>query len=138
MKKQLAHVEEFHKAFNCPVRQSPTLIPIDEAVLRYDLMREENDEYMHAINTNDLVEVADALGDQLYILCGTIISHGMQDIIEKVFEEIQTSNMSKLDDNGQPIINGQNGVFDESRPLGKVIKSSNFRQPNLAPIIAGK
>ena len=56
-------------------------------------MAEENQEYLQAAKNNDLVEVADALGDMLYILCGTIIEHGMQDKIEEVFDEIQKSNL---------------------------------------------
>ncbi|MDA9317984.1 nucleoside triphosphate pyrophosphohydrolase family protein, partial [Flavobacteriaceae bacterium] len=56
-----------------------------------------------AAKNNDLIEVADALGDMLYILCGTIIEHGMQDKIEEVFDEIQKSNLSKLGENGKPI-----------------------------------
>ena len=80
--------------------------------LRFDLMKEENEEYLEAANNNDMVEVADALGDMLYILCGTIIEHGMQHKIEAVFEEIQRSNMSKLGEDGQPIY----------REDGKVLK----------------
>ena len=76
-------------------------------------MAEENEEYLEAAQKGDLVEVADALGDMLYILCGTILKHGLQDKIEEVFQEIQRSNMSKLDENGKPIY----------REDGKVLKS---------------
>ena len=55
----------------------------------------------------------------------------MQHVIEKAFDEVQDSNMSKLDDEGLPIINGENGVWDESRPKGKILKSKNFFEPNL-------
>jgi len=72
--------------------------------LRFNLMKEENEEYLEAAKNNDMVEVADALGDMLYILCGTIIEHGMQHKIEAVFEEIQRSNMSKLGGDGQAYI----------------------------------
>ena len=72
-----------------------------------------------------IVEVADALGDMLYILCGTIIEHGMQDKIETVFEEIQRSNMSKLGDDGQPIY----------REDGKVLKGPNYFKPNIKDIL---
>jgi predicted HAD superfamily Cof-like phosphohydrolase len=68
-----------------------------------------------------LVEVADALGDMLYILCGTILTHGMQHIIEDVFAEIQDSNMSKLGLDGKPIY----------REDGKVMKGPNYRRPDL-------
>jgi predicted HAD superfamily Cof-like phosphohydrolase len=84
-------------------------------------MAEENEEYLEAANNNDLVEVADALGDMLYILCGTILTHGMQHIIEDVFAEIQDSNMSKLDVDGKPIY----------REDGKVMKGPNYRRPDL-------
>ena len=84
-------------------------------------MDEENKEYKIAAKNNDIVEVADALGDMLYILCGTIITHGMQNIIDDVFDEIQKSNMSKLDNEGKPIY----------RDDGKVLKGPNYFKPNI-------
>jgi predicted HAD superfamily Cof-like phosphohydrolase len=131
MQKQLVQVREFQVAFGQNVEPSPTLVDSKKAHLRYDLGKEELDEYLEACVEEDLVGIADSLTDQLYILCGTILEHGMQHIIEDCFTEVQNSNMSKLDDNGRPIINGENGVFDESRPLGKILKSKNFREPNL-------
>jgi predicted HAD superfamily Cof-like phosphohydrolase len=99
----------------------------DEKIkLRFNLMAEENQEYLEAANNNDLVEVADALGDMLYILCGTIIEHGMQDKIEEVFDEIQRSNMSKLGNDGNPIY----------REDGKVMKGPNYFKPNISKIIS--
>ena len=83
-------------------------------------MDEENKEYLEAAKNNDLIEVADALGDMLYILCGTIIEHGMQNLIEDVFDEIQKSNMSKLGSDGNPIY----------REDGKVLKGPNYFKPN--------
>jgi predicted HAD superfamily Cof-like phosphohydrolase len=88
-------------------------------------MAEENSEYIEAANNGDLVEVADALGDMLYILCGTIIEHGLQDKIEDVFNEIQRSNMSKLGEDGQPIF----------REDGKVLKGPNYFKPNISKIL---
>ena len=88
-------------------------------------MKEENQEYFEAAQSNDLVEVADALGDMLYILCGTIIEHGMQDKIEAVFNEIQRSNMSKLGADGQPIY----------REDGKVLKGPHYFKPNIKSIL---
>ena len=88
-------------------------------------MKEENEEYLEATLNNDIVEVADALGDMLYVLCGTMIEHGMQDLMEEVFEEIHRSNMSKLDENGNPIY----------REDGKVIKGPNFSKPNIEKIL---
>lgn len=131
MQKQLAQVATFQRAFGQNVETQPTLISEDRASLRFELMKEENEEYLQGCLEHDLVEVADALGDMLYILCGTILEHGMQNIIEDCFTEIQNSNMSKLDENGKPIINGENGVLDLTRPLGKVLKSKNFQPPNL-------
>lgn len=66
-------------------------------------MDEENKEYFEACEKEDLVGIADALGDKLYILCGTILKHGLQHKIEEVFAEIQRSNMSKLGEDGKPI-----------------------------------
>lgn len=84
-------------------------------------MAEENDEYLEAAKAGDMVEIADALGDQLYILCGTILRHGMQDVIESVFKEIQASNMSKLGADGNPIY----------REDGKVLKGPNYFKPDI-------
>ncbi|WP_073193118.1 pyrophosphohydrolase domain-containing protein [Psychroflexus salarius] len=122
MKKPLNAVKKFHKSFGLTINETPKAsLGNDINLLRYKLMREENEEYLEAAQNNDLVEVADALGDMLYILCGTMISHGMQDKIEAVFDEIQRSNMSKLDENGKPIY----------REDGKVLKGSNYFKPNL-------
>ena len=88
-------------------------------------MKEENEEYLEAANNNDIVEVADALGDMLYILCGTIIEHGMQNKIDEIFNEIQNSNMSKLGEDGNPIY----------RKDGKVLKGPNYFKPNIRQIL---
>ena len=105
MKNKIAAVHEFHTAFGLGIKENPTA-DLGEAknLLRYKLMREENEEYLEAANEGDLVEVADALGDMLYILCGTILEHGMQYKIEEVFNEIQRSNMSKLGADGKPLV----------------------------------
>ena len=100
-------------------------LPKTKNELRFNLMKEENEEYLEAANAGDLVEVADALGDMLYILCGTIIEHGMQDKIEEVFNEIQRSNMSKLGADGKPIY----------REDGKVLKGPNYFKPNIKAIL---
>ena len=125
MKKQLDSVAAFHKAFKQEDGKWPQNISKDEAVLRHKLMAEENDEYLDACHTNSLVEIADALGDQLYILCGTILKHGMQHIIEEVFDEIQASNMSKLGPDGNPIF----------REDGKILKGPLFHKPDLSKFI---
>ncbi|WP_233883847.1 nucleoside triphosphate pyrophosphohydrolase family protein [Tenacibaculum piscium] len=126
MKNKLKAVQEFHEAFKINIQNKPTIaISEDRKKLRFELMKEENEEYLEACKNNDLVEVADALGDMLYILCGTIIEHGMQDKIEAVFNEIQRSNMSKLDENGEPIY----------REDGKVLKGKNYFKPNIKEIL---
>lgn len=128
MKKQLNHVEKFHDTFGIPNEYTPkATISNDLIDLRFKLMAEENEEYLEAAKNGDLVEVADALGDMMYILCGTILSHGMQHKIEEVFEEIQRSNMSKLGEDGKPIY----------REDGKVLKGPNYFKPNIAKIIEG-
>ncbi len=126
MKNKISAVTAFHKAFRLIVNNTPT-VEIDEATmwLRFSLMDEENKEYLAAMENKDLIEVADALGDMLYILCGTIITHGMQDVIDKVFEEIQQSNMSKLGNDGKPIY----------REDGKVLKGPNYFRPDIAKIL---
>jgi len=122
----ISKVEIFHNAFGIQNSALPTTELSDlEKELRYNLMREENEEYLEAARKNDLVEIADALGDQLYILCGTILKHGLQDKIAEVFEEIQRSNMSKLDVNGKPIY----------REDGKVLKSELYFRPDIGRIL---
>lgn len=124
----IGHVQTFHESFGIKNNTSPTLLEDENAhLLRYKLMREENEEYLEACQKGDLVEVADALGDQLYILCGTLLRHGLQDKIIAIFEEIQRSNMSKLDANGKPIY----------REDGKVMKSELYFRPNIAAILKG-
>ncbi len=122
----IRYVEEFHDAFGLPVRKSPTgQLSDQELELRFNLMKEENEEYLEAARNGDIVEIADALGDMLYILCGTINAHGLQDKIGEVFEEIQRSNMSKLDADGKPIY----------RAEGKVLKSDRYFRPDIASVL---
>jgi predicted HAD superfamily Cof-like phosphohydrolase len=122
------HVRTFHEAFRLPVRTVPTSeLTEKEILLRFNLMKEENEEYLEAAQRGDIVEIADALGDMLYILCGTINAHGLQEKIAEVFEEIQRSNMSKLDENGEPIY----------REDGKVMKSSRYFRPDIHKVLFG-
>ncbi len=126
MKNKIEAVKAFHTAFKIGYRETPkAALGADKNMLRYKLMREENEEYLEAAKDNDLVEVADALGDMLYILCGTIIEHGLQHKIEEVFDEIQRSNMSKLGDDGEPIY----------REDGKVLKGPNYFKPHIEAIL---
>jgi predicted HAD superfamily Cof-like phosphohydrolase len=126
MKNKIEAVKAFHTAFKLGHRETPKAdLGKSKNLLRFNLMKEENEEYLEAANNNDLVEVADALGDMLYILCGTIIEHGMQHKIEEVFDEIQRSNMSKLGENGEPVY----------REDGKVLKGPNYFKPNIEAIL---
>jgi len=123
----IGKVQEFHEVFGLDHNVPPSAhIGEDKIALRHRLMAEENDEYLEAARNNDLTLVADALGDKLYILCGTIISHGLQHKIVEVFEEIHRSNMSKLDASGKPI----------RREDGKVMKSELYFPPDIAGILS--
>jgi len=126
MKNKLNDVQKFMEVFELGYQKQPTSkIPLNKILLRFDLMKEENEEYLEAAKNDDLVEIADALGDMLYILLGTVLEHGLQDKIEAVFNEIQRSNMSKLDTNGKPIY----------REDGKVLKGSNYCKPKIKEIL---
>ena len=126
MNDKINSVKEFHKVFNLDFLEVPKAnIGHEKNKLRFNLMKEENEEYLNAANNNDLIEVADALGDMLYILCGTIIEHGFQYKIDEIFDEIQNSNMSKLGRDGKPIY----------REDGKVLKGPNYFKPNIEKIL---
>jgi len=122
----IEQVKEFADTFNIEYSDDMNA-NIDESIidLRFRLMQEENQEYLEAAKNKDIVEIADALGDILYILCGTILAHGLQHKIVEVFNEIQRSNMSKLDVNGKP-------VFRED---GKILKGPNYFQPKIKEIL---
>ena len=126
MQKQLTAVRIFHKTYGLGVSEEMNAdLGNLKNELRFNLMKEENEEYLEAVQNNDIVEIADALGDMLYILCGTILEHGLQHKIEEVFDEIQRSNMSKLGEDGKPIY----------REDGKVIKGPNYFKPNFSDIL---
>lgn len=112
--------------FLVPMLKEFGLISKDRYELRHRLMEEENNEYLEACKNGDLVEVADAIGDQMFILMGTAVEHGMPQILfDRIFNEIKDSNYSKLDDNKEPIF----------REDGKIMKSKNYFKPRLKGII---
>lgn len=119
-------VKEFHEVFRLQFHEKPHA-ELDEKIitLRHKLMAEENDEYLDACRQKDINLIADALGDKLYILFGTIIAHGLQHKIEEVFDEIHRSNMSKLDKNKQPIY----------REDGKIMKSELYFTPDIRQVL---
>ena len=126
MQKQLKAVRLFHETYGLGVSEEMKAdLGTLKNELRYNLMKEENEEYLEAVQNNDIVEIADALGDMLYILCGTILEHGLQHKIEEAFDEIQRSNMSKLGEDGKPI----------HREDGKVMKGPNYFKPNFEKIL---
>ena len=125
MKDLVAKVHEFHKAFGVRIEYSPTLPDSKTMRLRYDLAKEELDEFMDACQTEDHVKIFDALVDQLYILIGTAHAFGMADALVAGFNEVHRSNMTKLDASGKPVY----------REDGKVIKSELFEAPDLNKVL---
>jgi predicted HAD superfamily Cof-like phosphohydrolase len=126
MKDVLDKVKEFHEVFGLNYSETPVVEVGQRTIeLRHRLMQEENDEYLEAAMQGNLTLIADALGDKLYILCGTIIAHGLQHKITDVFNEIHRSNMSKLDENGKPIY----------REDGKIMKSKNYFIPDIKSVL---
>ncbi len=113
----------FMKTFGQEIKNLPSLSSDKINKLRYDLIKEELNELKEAMDKRDILEVADALTDILYVTYGAGHAFGIN--LDKCFEEVQNSNMSKLDKNGKPI-------FDKT---GKVMKGPNYFKPNLAKFI---
>jgi len=93
--KTLSAVAEFHKTFQHPILEAPTIPSADRCNLRVALIAEELKELQEAIDNNDIVEVADALCDIQYVLSGAVLEFGLKDKFNALFEEVQRSNMSK-------------------------------------------
>lgn len=125
MKKQIEHVRKFHEVYEAPIENHPTIPAKDRCELRFKLMQEELMEFKEAYEAGDIVEVADSLTDLAYVLFGSVLEFGLQEKFEAFFEEVQRSNLSKLDANGQPI----------KREDGKILKGPNFFLPNLKGIL---
>ena len=125
MQDQITMVKEFMQLFNQAINKSPRNLSPQEYMMRFKIQDEENTEYLEACASSDLVGIADALGDELYVLLGTILRHGMQDVIEKVFVEIHRSNLSKLDADGKP----------RYREDGKVLKGQRYFKPDRNAIL---
>jgi predicted HAD superfamily Cof-like phosphohydrolase len=128
MENKLKLVKEFIKVFEDHINEEPSLIPQKAYELRYKLLKEENEKYLKACEKGDLVQILDAVTDMLYVLYGTIIAHGFENVIDKSFEEIHESNMSKLGEDGKPI----------KRLDGKIIKGPNYFPPNLSKFVKQK
>jgi len=113
----------FMKTFGQEVKSKPSISTDKINKLRIDLIKEELEELTEALNNKDLLEVADALTDILYVTYGAGHAFGID--LDKCFEEVQNSNMSKLDQNGKPI-------YNES---GKVMKGPNYFKPDLSKFV---
>lgn len=116
-------VREFHEKFEIPIAEKPCLLSEERQRLREDLINEELIEYEMAASKKDLVEIADALGDLLYVVFGAAIEHGLD--MKVIVDEIHFSNLSKLGADGKPFY----------RDDGKILKGPNYRPPNLRSII---
>ena len=126
MKKQLEQLLEFHERFACHIETTPTAsLPEGVSDVRTRLIQEELDEYRQALAVGDIVKIGDALSDLLYVVLGTYVAHGLQDVAGPMFDEIHRSNMSKLDDSGKPIL----------RADDKILKPEQWSPPDLGPII---
>ena len=117
-------VGTFMKTFGQEVKTKPSFSSDKINRLRIDLIKEELDELQEAMENNDLLEVADALTDILYVTYGAGHAFGID--LDKCFDEVQNSNMSKLGENGEPI-------YNES---GKVMKGPNYFKPDLSKFIS--
>jgi len=139
--KMIDDVTKFHETYNVPILDSPQFPSEVRMLLRQDIIEEEIDELYDAMgclrdeiasvygldkDQADIVEVADAIADAIYVLIGTALEFGIP--LEKVWNEVHRSNMSKLDDDGNPVY----------REDGKVLKSNNFSPPDIASIIYEK
>lgn len=123
MKQQIEQLKEWCGAIDVAVPEKFIALSDERMTLRFALMEEENLEYMRA---KSYAQIADALGDMLYVLVGTILEHGLHDKIEEVFSEIHRSNMTK-------VVNGKvKRRFD-----GKILKPETYEKPNIEAILRG-
>ncbi len=135
MYNQIQMVREFHEAFGAPTAKYPMICSPERLALRYKLIHEETQEFGVAAgqlvvlanggtepDPANMVEMADALMDLLYVTYGTILELGLEEVAEKMFARVHASNMSKLGLDGKPLL----------REDGKILKGPNFFKPNLA------
>jgi predicted HAD superfamily Cof-like phosphohydrolase len=121
----MACVARFHEAFGLPRASHPgTDIPAELAKLRVDLLVEETGEFADASAKNDIVGIADALADIVYVAYGAAVTYGID--LDAALREVHRSNMSKLDEHGRPVY----------REDGKVLKSARYRPPDISGILS--
>lgn len=123
-KSHIELVEQFNKSFGITIGKKPRALSESEYTMRYNLMLEELSEYLEACKNNDLVEIVDAIVDMQYVLNGFIVAHGLQKHFNELFNEVHSSNMSKLE-NGKVL----------KRQDGKILKGKNFFKPEIEKII---
>jgi predicted HAD superfamily Cof-like phosphohydrolase len=116
-------VREFHDTFGLPARDEPTPVDRREADLRMKLLEEETTEVVQAIYKGDVYNLAKELADVVYVAYGTAVTYGID--LDKVFAEVHRSNMSKLDEDGNPIL----------REDGKILKGPNYFEPNIEKLL---
>ncbi len=127
MKAQLEALLAFHRALQVYTSEQPTAdLPPEVRELRIRLIQEELDEYAAAARAGDLVGVADALTDLLYVVLGAMLAHGLHPVAEALFAEVHRSNMSKVGPDGRPVL----------RADGKVLKPPHYSPPDLTRILA--
>jgi len=125
-KSTLDQVQEFHETYGLPVKDSPDISDPKTNKLRINLLAEEVEELQEALEAGDMVEVLDALTDIQYVLDGAYLSFGLQHVKMAAFEEVQRSNMSKLGEDGKPIVREEDG---------KILKGPNYFKPDIAQFI---
>ncbi len=128
-KSTLEMVQIFHETYGLPVKDAPDISDAKTNALRINLLAEEVEELKEALEAGDMVEVLDALTDIQYVLDGAYLSFGLQGVKQAAFEEVQRSNMSKLGEDGKPIVRPEDG---------KILKGPNYFKPDIAQFIKNK
>lgn len=128
-KSTLDAVREFHETYGLPVKDAPDISDDKTNALRVNLLQEEVDELKEALEDGDIVEVLDALTDIQYVLDGAYLSFGLHNVKQAAFDEVQRSNMSKLGEDGKPIVRPEDG---------KILKGPNYFKPNISQFITDK
>lgn len=125
----LERVQIFHETYGLPVKDAPDISDEKVNALRVNLLAEELDELKEALAAGDMVEVLDALTDLQYVLDGAYLSFGLQHLKETAFAEVQRSNMSKLGEDGKPVVRESDG---------KILKGPNYSPPDIAQFLEEK
>lgn len=125
MKNLISKRKEFNRVMDIKCDSHPVNISENEYMLEFNMMQEELNEYKEACKKGDIVEIADAIGDQLYLIIGQAAKHGLLGCIEEIYNEIHKSNMSKIGSNGT-VIKDKNG---------KVQKPVTYKKPNIERIV---